>query len=116
MLEKREAHLRQEIFEDVGHIHPSIFRASKAKASSTLSPVLALERRMLQPLSAICASRAASTSQSCKRSHLLSTKTNGMMPASSLTRCSRLNALSIVALRVPSATSRYPEAPRRYVQ
>src|SRR5215470_8298217 len=106
VLEQRKAHLREEVFKYAGHIHPSIFRASKQKASSTPSPVLALERSVFHPLSASCASTAESTSQSCKRSHLLSAKTKGIAPTSSRTRCSRLKALSMVALRVPSATSR----------
>src|ERR1700739_975516 len=87
VLQERKSHLREGIFQNVRHFHPSIFCVSREKDSSTHSPVFALERRTLPPCSAICDSIAESSSQSRIKSLLLMTKTNGIAPTSSRTFC-----------------------------
>src|SRR5579864_52563 len=104
VLKQREPHLHGEFFQQVRHVHPSIFFVSREKDSSTPSPVFALERRMFQPCAVNCDSSAGSSSQSRIKSLLLITSTKGIAPASSRTLCSRLTAFSRVAFRVPSAT------------
>src|SRR5262249_2612903 len=101
------------------HVHgrpcPSrIPSTSRLKASSTPAPVLALVRTTTQPRASRVCTSFALTSQETTRSVLFNTTTNGRFPIASWARACREAAVSTVSRRVPSATSRYPAAPRRY--
>src|SRR4029450_548251 len=103
----------------VGHVRASapqamaISRASVVKASSTPSPVLALVFTTLPPRSTSATRVASCTCHSRFRSFLFNSSGNGTRPITDSARFCRLTAVSSVECRVPSATSRYPVAPRR---
>src|SRR5208282_401048 len=82
VFQKQKAEFMQELRQGFRHVQPTIFLASWENASSTPSPVLALERRTVQFFAASRASISGSSSHSSTKSHLLITKTKGICPIS----------------------------------
>jgi len=64
VFQEGKAKLEEEAVEKGWHVHPSIFRVSCKKASSTFLPVFALELRTVHFLAAVSASKDAGISHS----------------------------------------------------